>query len=830
MLIILFCFLYFFVLFCSFFFVLLFRHFIIFFYSFVADPSIQAPKSIFPKAHWISKKDEKRTAKRGNTPCKRWGHSVVLHQNNMYIFGGSGNTQNTRNWETIYILNCETFDWEKCLPYDNTNTQYPEPRDSHAATLMGNTMYVFGGSNGDVPLNDLFSFNFTTKAWNIVTTVGEPPSPREGHSGVAIMDRYFFIFGGWNGKTIFNDSFIYDSVPLRWSKIECPPNNEPFARESHTCVLLNDYVYVFGGQGNTFKKKETYYNDLHRIKINCEKDRKFGTWEKVLSKNGKAPSPRTSHSVTVYKDRYLFVIGGEGYSSDSENGNFEEENVPEKIDNEENEEDENENPPCYPKNDVWIFDTVECIWIQLDVKNKEIFSPRFTHSCCLYQDNFIIFGGLKDFKNAIDDLIMLSLDDSEYKRGKLCSTCKQIEEDKENSSSLKVNGDKSDRYQEKNIVDPLNNYALEVKPFLSCSLVDSLASLISWPFSAFGLFLDNANLIKATHLNIVMEEKPVLITRVDQIGTETQKETILRFEYNTPSLDLETYDLYNISTCFMEVNKDDWKTAFARNLKLGAFRLGETMLLVCKTKRSICLVYSSTKFNNNPDLTDFIIFICEWEIEEKVWKTHDFYTNKKNIFDNIGHILTEKELMNLDEGFYVFILNLKKVKLANNKSFSELIHIKHEECSDILINMPKNIGLNSACIEYSLKNYLEYFFMDYENIFFKLSLDGNVIVHKKITEQLGELGVFTRIDQNLNSKVFQKSDILMARLTPEERSVRFKDKNLGLLIYQDNRLITTLRLQKRKASNMNSYKMDKIDFAGSCILNPEITLNIAKSV
>lgn len=801
-----------------------------FFDSFVVDPSTQAIKSIFPKAHWISKKDEKRAAKRGNTPCKRWGHSVVLHQNNMYIFGGSGNTTSTRNWETIYILNCENFDWEKCLPYDNTNTQYPEPRDSHAATLIGSQMYLFGGSNGDVPLNDLFSFNFATKAWNIVNTVGDPPSPREGHSGVALMDRYFFIFGGWNGKTIFNDSFIFDSINLRWSKIECPPNNEPFARESHTCVLLNDYVYVFGGQGNTFKKKETYYNDLHRIKINCDKDRKFGTWEKVLSKNGKVPSPRTSHSVTVYKDRYLFVIGGEGYSSDLENGNFEEDNVLEKIENEENEEDENENPPCFPKNDVWIFDTVECIWIQLDVKNKEIFSPRFTHSCCLYQDNFIIFGGLKDFKNAIDDLIVLSLEDADFKKGTLCSTCKKIEEEKENSSGLKMNGYKSDISQEKNIVDPLINYVLEAKPFLSCALVDSLASLISWPFSAIGLFLDNALLIKASHLNIVMQEKSVLVTKVDQVDNETRKETILCFEYSTSSFNIEKYDLYIMSTCFMEVHKEDWKTAFARNLKLGAFRLGETMLLVFKTKRNICLVYSSTNFKNNPNLTDFHIFICEWEIEEKVWKTGDFYANKKNIFDNIGHILSEKELLNLDEGFYVFILNLKKVKLANNKSFSELIHIKNDKFSDILINMSKNIGFCSTCAEFSLKTYLEYFFVDYNNILFKVSLDGNPIIHKNITEQLGELGVFKRIEQNLNTKIIQKSDILMAKLAPQERLLQFKDRNLGLLVYQDNRLVTTLRLQKRKALNMNSYKMDKIDFAGLCILNPEITLNLAKSV
>lgn len=279
---------------------------------------------LFPHATWYCKPSEKRTSKRGMIPCRRWGHSVILYENQMYLFGGSGhNNTNPRNWETIYVLDCESLEWEKSYPYDINGTNNPEPRDSHAAVLIGKKMYVFGGSNGDIPLNDLYTFNLETKSWNSVECKGQIPNPREGHSGVALYDRFFFIFGGWDGKVIFHDSYLFDSETKIWYKIDVGNGIQPNSRESHTCILLQDYIYIFGGQGNTNKKKETYYNDLFRLKISFENEVKTGVWEKLKPKNNRLPSPRTSHSIIGYKNRYLIVVGGEGYASESEGPNEE---------------------------------------------------------------------------------------------------------------------------------------------------------------------------------------------------------------------------------------------------------------------------------------------------------------------------------------------------------------------------------------------------------------------------------------------------------------------------------------------------------------------------
>lgn len=46
------------------------------------------------------------------------------------------------------------------------------------------------------------------------------PSAREGHSFVSILDRYIFLFGGWNGKLIYNDCFLFDCDAKTWYKID----------------------------------------------------------------------------------------------------------------------------------------------------------------------------------------------------------------------------------------------------------------------------------------------------------------------------------------------------------------------------------------------------------------------------------------------------------------------------------------------------------------------------------------------------------------------------------------------------------------------------------
>ena len=92
-------------------------------------------------------------------PCKRSGHSAVVYQDKMYIFGGVDDEINRLNdlWE--FDLKKKTW---KELKVENG----PASRNSHSATLFLNYMIVFGGMHDlTKELNDLYAFNFTTQTW-----------------------------------------------------------------------------------------------------------------------------------------------------------------------------------------------------------------------------------------------------------------------------------------------------------------------------------------------------------------------------------------------------------------------------------------------------------------------------------------------------------------------------------------------------------------------------------------------------------------------------------------------------------------------------------------
>ncbi|KAE9385258.1 hypothetical protein BT96DRAFT_803587, partial [Gymnopus androsaceus JB14] len=53
----------------------------------------------------------------------------------------------------------------------------------------------FGGTDGQYHYNDTWSFDLTTRKWSELACIGVIPAPREGHAAV-IVDNVMYIFGG----------------------------------------------------------------------------------------------------------------------------------------------------------------------------------------------------------------------------------------------------------------------------------------------------------------------------------------------------------------------------------------------------------------------------------------------------------------------------------------------------------------------------------------------------------------------------------------------------------------------------------------------------------
>lgn len=72
----------------------------------------------------------------------------------------------------------------------------PAPREGHAAALVNDVMYVFGGRTDEgMDLGDLAAFRITTRRWYSFQNMGPAPSPRSGHSMTAFGKQIIVMAG-----------------------------------------------------------------------------------------------------------------------------------------------------------------------------------------------------------------------------------------------------------------------------------------------------------------------------------------------------------------------------------------------------------------------------------------------------------------------------------------------------------------------------------------------------------------------------------------------------------------------------------------------------------
>lgn len=95
----------------------------------------------------------------------------------------------------------------------------PSPRDRHVSVVHKDSIFIFGGYDGFNRVNDFFEYNIIQNSWQEVlhSGRGNPPSPRHSHSAVVYNDS-MYIFGGYDGK-YKNDFFRFNFLTNEWSEI-----------------------------------------------------------------------------------------------------------------------------------------------------------------------------------------------------------------------------------------------------------------------------------------------------------------------------------------------------------------------------------------------------------------------------------------------------------------------------------------------------------------------------------------------------------------------------------------------------------------------------------
>ena len=165
---------------------------------------------------------------RGEVVLYRDEHTAVYDDQStqMLVFGGfeQGNRVNS-----IAIYNFSSNSWRNLELPDHV--PQPSARSGHSAVIVNGNMYIFGGKNDDSEkLNDLWKFSLTDELWTELQPTGEIPFERSGHSMTVIGD-IIVIFGGiWDVTKELNDLHAYSITNNKWTTLNDSANQAQIER------------------------------------------------------------------------------------------------------------------------------------------------------------------------------------------------------------------------------------------------------------------------------------------------------------------------------------------------------------------------------------------------------------------------------------------------------------------------------------------------------------------------------------------------------------------------------------------------------------------------
>ncbi|XP_034265947.1 uncharacterized protein LOC117661356 isoform X1 [Pantherophis guttatus] len=233
----------------------------------------------------------------GHIPCPRQGHSLSVVKGKIYLFGGCSSQNAEYCLPGVYVFDLDSLAWQKI-----TTSGLPPQTLEHSSAVVGENIFVYGGTEDGKAVNDLYTFNTVSHCWTPVKTFGADPRARSGHAFAAIGEIIYMFGGRSNEDEYYTDVYALDTVSLMWQKCEVK-GEKPFGRSHHTFTAHSDKdIYLFGGTFEFKDGKIISKNDIMKLSLARMK------WKKPLY-IGIPPACRWNHVAFIFQNQ-LYIFGG----------------------------------------------------------------------------------------------------------------------------------------------------------------------------------------------------------------------------------------------------------------------------------------------------------------------------------------------------------------------------------------------------------------------------------------------------------------------------------------------------------------------------------------
>jgi hypothetical protein len=154
----------------------------------------------------------------------------------------------------------------------------------------------------------MHNFKTDSKVSSLITTAGEVPLPRFGHTMTPISKTKAVLFGGATGDTgrysITGDTYLYDMISSNWKRLDNITGIAPTPRAAHAATSVEQFqMIIYGGAtgGGSLASDDLYLLDLRSGEDS-------GTWM-IVPIVGNTPGRRYGHTA-VFSKPHLLVFGG----------------------------------------------------------------------------------------------------------------------------------------------------------------------------------------------------------------------------------------------------------------------------------------------------------------------------------------------------------------------------------------------------------------------------------------------------------------------------------------------------------------------------------------
>ncbi|KAI0264606.1 hypothetical protein BC834DRAFT_826003 [Gloeopeniophorella convolvens] len=176
------------------------------------------------------------------TPSGRYGHSLSAVGSYLVVFGGR---VDGRFLDDLWLFDLNTLGsipaWERC----ETSVR-PASRAYHTCITDGDRIILFGGTDGLYHYSDSWSFDIRTRQWTELECIGFIPSPREGHAAALVGDVMYTFGGRGPGGVDLGDLAALNLPAQRWFMFQ-NMGPVPSRRFGHGMAAKKGRVFLMGG-------------------------------------------------------------------------------------------------------------------------------------------------------------------------------------------------------------------------------------------------------------------------------------------------------------------------------------------------------------------------------------------------------------------------------------------------------------------------------------------------------------------------------------------------------------------------------------------------------